>query len=500
MDRIKRVTFDFGVFLKVVEYTYDQASNRKSLVYPDGYTVAYEWDASGRLTGIETADGTWVLIYDSDDRRTATRHPNGLELNSSYDQGGRLTSIATKHTINQTVLQGYIYGYDKVGNRKTSTDMVNGTTVEFAYEEDYALNQTTYEASFGVAYAYDENDNRIWRNQTDGETKEYFYNLDSSVRRVTIRPPGEPWHNTTYLYDENGNLKQKAASTIYTYGYDQENRLTRVSVENLTSATYAYFGDGSRIRRTEAGVTSYFMYDFWDFGGFNDILEEYDSAGATKVRYVHGPGSDEPLSQQYLGTWYYYHTDGLGSVILVTDSAKVVRNSYLYEDFGAFRFRSETIPNSYGFTGREIDFASYFYRARYYDSDVGRFITPDPSSKTSGMNRYVYALNNPISFVDPSGKVPRRSIIGGGSANDPLSLLGKIYAESGECLLDWGCVTVVVIGLVLTGILCAACGACIGGAAVATLGALILLCIVPCAGCIGAFANAAYRLSQGCCI
>ncbi|MEW6609965.1 MAG: RHS repeat-associated core domain-containing protein, partial [bacterium] len=67
-----------------------------------------------------------------------------------------------------------------------------------------------------------------------------------------------------------------------------------------------------------------------------------------------------------------------------------------------------SVSNSYLFTGREIDAESglYYYRARYYDSEVGRFVTQDPIGFEGGINLYAYVGNNPINLIDPTGLGP----------------------------------------------------------------------------------------------
>ncbi len=107
------------------------------------------------------------------------------------------------------------------------------------------------------------------------------------------------------------------------------------------------------------------------------------------------------------GQTYYYHADGLESIIAITDSAGNVVQRYEYDSFGAITYTQEaTFKQPYTYTGREYDDESglYYYRARYNDSKIGRFISEDPIGFNGGdVNFYAYVGNNPVNFVDPLG-------------------------------------------------------------------------------------------------
>jgi len=98
---------------------------------------------------------------------------------------------------------------------------------------------------------------------------------------------------------------------------------------------------------------------------------------------------------------YYYHFDGLGSVVALSNENKEIVEQYSYDVFGEPN-TAGTIGNPYLFTGRRHDneTALYYYRARYYDYYTGRFIQADP---IFAVNLYHYCENNPINFVDPYG-------------------------------------------------------------------------------------------------
>ena len=123
-------------------------------------------------------------------------------------------------------------------------------------------------------------------------------------------------------------------------------------------------------------------------------------------RYTQGLGVDEPLIMERGGQSFFYQTDGLGSIIELTDSNGTIAQSYVYNSFGNIEQQAGNIVNPYTYTGREIDTETglYFYRARYYDSISGRFINEDPIGFAAGDNNfYRYVQNNPVNFMDPSG-------------------------------------------------------------------------------------------------
>ena len=152
-----------------------------------------------------------------------------------------------------------------------------------------------------------------------------------------------------------------------------------------------------------------------------DIIMVFDSSGTPLASITHGLGVDEPLALEdhTQNTIYYYTTDALGSITALTDSNANIIEQYQYSSFGELTIlnsQGQTIPAStlnplfphYTYTAREHDPETnlYFYRARYYDAEVGRFINEDPIGFVAGINFYVYVLNNPIRYIDPDGLYP----------------------------------------------------------------------------------------------
>jgi RHS repeat-associated protein len=149
-----------------------------------------------------------------------------------------------------------------------------------------------------------------------------------------------------------------------------------------------------------AGESGTILYDG------QDILRETRTDGTTTTTYtyVHGPGVDEPLARiDQAGSVTYYHADGLGSIVKMTDSAGAVVQTRQYDAWGNIEVGAD--QPGYAFTGREWDpeIGLYYYRARYYDPKVGRFISEDPIGFAGGMNFYGYVHGNPTGHLDPFG-------------------------------------------------------------------------------------------------
>jgi RHS repeat-associated protein len=155
------------------------------------------------------------------------------------------------------------------------------------------------------------------------------------------------------------------------------------------------------------------------FDGDDVVLERRSSWSGTPqwARYVHGPGSDQPLAfELYLagadpvpgtGQAFYYHADSEGSVRLITDAAAQVVNRYDYDSYGNRLTAIEAVWQPYTWKGREYIGGGvnvYHNRARIYDPALGRFTTEDPMGYEAGdTNLYSFGWNNPRRWNDPSG-------------------------------------------------------------------------------------------------
>jgi RHS repeat-associated protein len=168
---------------------------------------------------------------------------------------------------------------------------------------------------------------------------------------------------------------------------------------------YLYDAGGRRIeKRCDGRTITKYVYDG------DHCIAEYDAGGTLRRKYLYGPGVDEPIcmieaTASYAGT-YYYHLDGLGSVVALTNSSGNTVEVYEYDVYGRVGASDPNHPNRFMFTGREFDKETglYYYRARYYNPQIGRFLQTDPAGYGDGMNWYAYCRNCPVGRVDPSGR------------------------------------------------------------------------------------------------
>ena len=208
---------------------------------------------------------------------------------------------------------------------------------------------------------------------------------------------------TEYSYDNNGNLTSiKDPKGITTLEYDYENRLTKFTKPDGSWARFTYDPFGRRYsKETSTGEKEIYLYD-----GLH-ILEIYDgNTMQLKSSFIHSDIIDEVLFGNIQGQDLYYHQDGLNSVKALTDGVGNVVTSYDYDAWGNPVGSLPAIMNPFTFTGREWDKETglYYYRARYYDAKVGRFVSKDPIGLAGGdINLYSYVGNNPVRYVDPLG-------------------------------------------------------------------------------------------------
>ena len=206
-----------------------------------------------------------------------------------------------------------------------------------------------------------------------------------------------------FAYDYNGNTQTMVNSSgTTTYAWDFENRLTSVVLPGSGGTVYLKYDPfGRRIYKSSSSGTSVYAYDG------DNLVEETNGTGSVVARYSQGLNIDEPLAMLRSGTTSYYQADGLGSLTSLSNASGALASTYTYDSFGNLVASSGSLVNSFRYTGREFDTETglYYYRARYYDPQAGRFSSEDPIGFLGGINFYAYVKNNVPNTFDPLGLV-----------------------------------------------------------------------------------------------
>ncbi len=371
-----------------LQYGYDLNNNRTHLTYPDGSVVTYTHDLADRLTHVTDWAGRVITYtYDALHRQTRIAYPNGVQALHAYDDAGNLLGITHTSPISG-VIAVVTYTLDATGNRLSMEDLEGFTT--YAYDDLYRLTQATYPDGEQVSYAYDPMGNRTALTSTVSGVITYTY--DAGDRLLAAGP-------ITFTWDANGRMIGKDAAV---YTYDTLDRLVEV-ISGTTSVLFTYNGDGARVGKTVNGVITQYVQDV---GATLPVVVSEQAAGQTS-RYIYGNALETWVNSA--STPAFYHADGLGSVRALSNLAGQRTDAYSYDAFGALRSHTGSAAQTFTFTGEQVEdgLGLIYLRARYYDPQVGRFVSQDAfgglvHSSQQG-NRYTYVVNNPLNLTDATG-------------------------------------------------------------------------------------------------
>ncbi|MFN2497739.1 MAG: DUF6765 family protein [Pyrinomonadaceae bacterium] len=381
-DNLGRATSTTDVWGHVLNYSYDANDRRTKLSFGATINATYAYDILNRLTKItDGANQVVAFAYDAANKLTSKTLPNGVTATYSYDGLDRLTRL--RDTKGKVVITDNQYSYNSAGNISQNIDQ-SGTHV-YGYDTLERLTSATYAGTPNETYAYDGVGNRT----SSHKSATYGY---QPVNRLTGTA------TASYLYNNNGNMISKSdAGGTTQFAWDFENRLIQVVMPTSGSVSYKYDALGRRIQRTpSSGPSTNFIYDG------HDVVK--DISDGTTIEYLNGPGIDNKIRQKGSSnsTTYYFSRDHLGSTTALTGTTGKLVERQTYDAYGNSNGSTRT---RYGYTGRERDALTslHYYRARFYDPQLGRFISEDPIGLTGGINSFTYVSNNPQNSTDPTG-------------------------------------------------------------------------------------------------
>ncbi|WP_170213767.1 RHS repeat-associated core domain-containing protein [Vibrio tasmaniensis] len=399
---IKKKSGDYGDIIKEIEIVTAQL-DRDINLFSDQWSRALKNNSLDTLISETNKKYLWIANdLDAGNRISSYTTGNGLTTVRQYNSiTGRLDRIQT-HGL--SLLRDLSYEYDSFNNVIYRKDGINDLSEEFEYDGlDRLTNAKFFDSNyngFDINYSYDRNGNF-----TEGNRKTYSYGAGAyQLTSVYSSSKGDE----SYTYDHNGNIKNAGTRKIY---WDHTSKPSRI-IEGNKQVNFSYAPDGRRYLKESNNQTTVY---------FDQIFEEVTTGSKSESKhYIYAYGKLQAIhteSSRENQTKYLYR-DALGSIDTVADEMGLVLERYSYEPFGMRRDLSSlyhkplTISETNrGFTGHEHvdEFDLIHMNGRIYDPAIGRFISADgfiqDPYNAQSYNRYAYAFNNPLKYVDPTGYI-----------------------------------------------------------------------------------------------
>ena len=431
--------------------------NRTETIRPDGQRIGYLHYGSGHLHGI-TLNHNEIAAFERDKLHRETERTFGKHIRqqTQYDPMGRILQQIHNRSRRE-------YGYDSAG-QLTHIQSKGGQT-QYRYDPIGRL-IAAVTPDFSETFAFDPADNRL---DLSGNKQDHTGQTNSQEKPSLNKVWGnllKEYAGVHYDYDQRGNLIRKTRNGEATdYHWNGYNQL--VKIENRNGSTeYRYDPLGRRTAKIRNGETTVYHWQ-------EDTLA-IESTNGQNIHYLFEPGTFEPLAQfqttspigieredkpaepygydpetdpllkippepqeqsEAQPELVYYQLDHLGTPIAAHNAKGEAVWTAEYEAWG--RIRQETVSDDlkvnvpFRFQGQYYDEESgqHYNRFRYYDPEIGRFVSQDPIGLMGGINVYIYA-SNPIEWVDPFGLASKSSFAVRHGPSAPQKINGKFPINS----------------------------------------------------------------------
>ena len=399
--------------------------------YQNG-TIAYQYDALGRMVGRNVDTSAETFSYDNLGRVNSHGSPLGTFSLDYLGQTGQPTS---------RVLGGPVrtdWTYDSNTNDRHLKQIKNG-----AEPRNYDLTTNPGSVITGVDekgggtpqswnYTYDAADRLL---QASSHGTQFAYSYDPADNITSVQAPAANENGTynnvdqvvafngqSFIYDADGNVTDDG---VRTYRWDAENRLSSVTYKNQPTrkTTFRYDGFGRRIAIVPSnGPSSTETRYLWC--GMR-LCQARDTNDVVAKRYY-------PEGELSSGSPFYYAQDQLGSVrdVLANHTGHTAA-SFDYDPYGNPTRTTGTVSTDFRYAGMFYEQNSGLYLTRYraYGSEAGRWLSRDPIGENGGVNLYGYVSGNPIAYTDLLGLACSSNTTPPELSDQQLSAIDTVLAE-----------------------------------------------------------------------
>ncbi len=396
-------------------FTYDNQDRLVSIKYPSGFQTIYEYDSYGYLSKIKGPGNYEIFKPISTNARgqlTQFNYGNGLVTNKSYNDYGFL-----EHTISEGVQDIETFFNPQNGNLESRTDNIKQLNENFGYDNlDRLINvspnnsingnsiSNSFLGPFSETISYSPNGNILSKTGLGA----YLYENSNKPNAVTSIENNH--------VDQSGDVSPLISlhQQDVTYKNDRPSKI----LENNFEYNLKYGPDANRMvselkQNGELLNRRFYSLNYEKLELGNEIYQINYIPGLDGLASIYVKKNNDP------GSYFYAHTDHLGSIVSITNAEGNIVQEFSYDAWGRSRNPNNWSyilePNSLawlnrGYTSQEhiLEFNLINMNARLYDPTVGRFLAVDnfvgDPALSQSYNRYSYCLNNPLKYTDPSGE------------------------------------------------------------------------------------------------
>ena len=391
-------------------YDYDGISDRNlGMTLPDGSLQSVGYDGLGRVNSITLAEALpngksnafTKDIYYAKYGDHATKYVSSVwygnkgkrddNIRYTYDKTGNITSVT------ENGIKTIRYTYDGLGRLIREDNKTLGKTETFEYDNNGNILAKT-------KYAY-----TLEPEPTDGDKKAYLYSVDGWRDRLV-----------SFGNEAIGNYNGLGNPHIYRgkqLGWTKGRLLSQIGDES-----YTYNAEGMRLSKTVGDTRTIFYLDdgkiiaeerrkISDGSVIDTVCYSYGAEGITGFEIINPDGTRVP---------YIYRKNINGDITHIYTASGDLVVKYVYDAWGnhdvfaADGYKDLAARNAFRYRGYYYDVTTklYYLKNRYYDPEIGRFISADAISELTpeepnGLNLYRYCANNPVMMNDSEGNAPK---------------------------------------------------------------------------------------------